>query len=64
MHHERNRLHLHCSWGVQPGFLQVLEDPWVESILILQLLERAHRVWDVAAMHVYTVLCPNTIHLE
>lgn len=63
VHHERNGLHLHCGGGVQAGVLQVLEDSRVESILGLQLLECAHRVWDVAAMHVDTMLGPNTIHL-
>lgn len=64
MHHERYSLHLHWSRGIQPSLLEVPEDKRVESILSLQLLECAHRVWYVTAMRVYTMLRSNTIHLK
>lgn len=64
MHHEWYSLHLHWSRGIQPSILEVPEDKRVDSILSLQLLECAHRVWYITAMHIYTMLRSNTIHLK
>jgi len=41
-----------------------LEDAWAESVLGPELLERAHGVWYVAAVHVDAVLRANAIDLK
>lgn len=64
MHHERYRLHLHCRRGAQACVFEVLNDTRAEMILGLQLLKCAHRVRYVTAVHIYTVLRANTIHLK
>lgn len=64
MHHEGHRLHLYRRWGTEPGVSEVLKDTRVEAILGQQLLECAHRVRYVTAVHIYAVLGTNTIDLE
>lgn len=64
VHHERYCLHLYRRWGVQSCVFKVVNDTRVEAILRLQLLERAHGVWYVAAVHIYTMLRANTVHLK
>lgn len=64
MHHERYRLHLYWRRRVEPCVFEVLKDARDETILGLELLKRAQRVWNVAAVHVYTVLRANAIDLK
>lgn len=64
MHHQWYCLHLNWCWGAQPSVFEVLEDTGIEMIFRLQLIKCTHRVWNVRAVHIYTVLGPNTIHLQ
>lgn len=64
MHHQRNRLHLDRRWRFQARFLQVPENLRVEPVLRLQILKRAHRVGNVGAVHVDTVLIANAVDLK
>lgn len=64
MHHQRHCLHLNWCWGAQPSIFEVLEDTGIEMIFRLQLLKCTQRVWNVRAVHIYTVLRPNSINLK
>lgn len=64
MHHERDGLHLNGRRGLKASCSDVLNDPGIQLVLLLKLLERAERVWDVSAMHVNPVLMPDLIELR
>ena len=64
MHHQGNRLHLDGRRRAQAGFLEILKNSWVQAVLGLQFLKRAHRFRDIRAMDVYAVLITNTVDLK
>ena len=64
MHHQGNSLHLDCRRRAQARFFEVLQNPWVQAVLFLQFLKRAHWVGNVGAVHVYAVLIANAIDLK
>uniref|UniRef100_A0A0E9UPC2 Uncharacterized protein n=1 Tax=Anguilla anguilla TaxID=7936 RepID=A0A0E9UPC2_ANGAN len=39
MQHEGNGLHLDGRRGLEPSCSDVLDDPWVQLVLLLELLE-------------------------
>lgn len=64
MHHQWYCLHLNWCWGAQPSISEVLEDAGIEMIFRLQLIKCTHRVWNVRAVYIYTVLRTNSVNLK
>ncbi len=64
MHHERDGLHLYGCGGLETRCLDVLNDSWVQIILLLQLFKSGNRIWNVSSVHVNPVLVPYSIHLK
>lgn len=63
MQHEGDGLHLDGRGGLEAGRPDVLDDPRVQPVLLLELLKGRRRVRDVCAVDVDPVLVPDTIDL-
>ncbi|KPP61224.1 hypothetical protein Z043_120706, partial [Scleropages formosus] len=57
-------LHLDGSGSLEPSCTEVLDDSWVELVLLLEFFKGVDWIRDVCTMNIDPVLVPNPVHLQ